>query len=271
MRPGQNLLFMNTLFSRRIFIQGMSLTSLVHAVPAWAQNSSNWNKAAFSAKGFTEVMRLLGAANGVVTDTAAIQIAEPDTTEGVKIRLDITTRLAQVDQVAVLVEKNPSTLTAVFNLPAGTEPNLLTHIKVAETSLVMVAMRSEGKWWAARRSFTSIGGGCGGAGEGTLQSGPTLIRPVMREGKTLVRSRITHPMISQLARDAVGKPVPPWFIQTLRASHQGRTVLDAQFSTAIARDASLNFVFHGAKTGDRVQISWVDNKAESRIDEGVVI
>lgn len=262
---------MNTSFSRRIFIHGLSLAPFIYAVPALAQNVSTWNKAAFSAKGFSEVMRLLGATNGVVNDTAAIHIADPDTTEGVKIRLEITSRLPQVDQVAILVEKNPSTLAAIFYLPVGTEPNLLTHIKVSETSVVMVAMRSEGRWWAARRSFTSIGGGCGGAGEGTLQAGPSLIRPLMREGKTLVRSRITHPMISQLARDAAGKPIPPWFIQTLRASHQGRTLLDAHFSTAIARDASLNFIFSGAKSGDRVQISWVDNKGESRSDEGTVI
>lgn len=262
---------MNTFMSRRMFMQGMVLMPAFFTTPLRAQNAASWNKAAFAAKGFSEVMRILGAPNGVVTETSAIQIAEPDTTEGVKIRLDITTRLSQVDQVAILVEKNPTTLTAWFQLPAGTDPNLLTHIKVAETSVVMVAMRSEGKWWAARRTFTSIGGGCGGAGEGTLQAGSTLIRPVMREGRTLIRSRITHPMISQLARDAAGKPIAPWFIQTLRASHQGRTVLDAQFSTAIARDASLNFVFSGAKTGDRVQIAWSDNRGESRSDEGIIV
>jgi sulfur-oxidizing protein SoxY len=267
----QKLCSMNTSSSRRIFIQGVALMPLIDVAPAWAQNVSIWNKPAFAAKGLAEVMRALGAPNGQVADTSAIQIAEPDTTEGAKIRLEVSSRLPQVDQIAILVEKNPATLTALFNLPVGTDSNLLTHIKVSETSTVMVALRSEGKWWAARRIFTSIGGGCGGAGEGTLQAGPTLIRPVMREGKTLVRSRISHPMISQLARDATGKPMPPWFIQTLRASHQGRTILDAQFSTAIARDASLNFSFTGAKTGERIQIQWSDNKGESRTDEGVVI
>jgi sulfur-oxidizing protein SoxY len=264
------MLLMNTSFARRIFIQGMTLAPVLYAGPASAQNVALWNKAAFSAKSFAEVMRLLGAPNGMPAETSAIQIAEPDTTEGIKIRLEISSRLTQVDQVAILVEKNPATLAAIFNLPSGTEANLLTHIKVSETSLVMVAMRSEGKWWAARRVFTSTGGGCGGAGEGNLHTGPTLIRPVMREGKTLVRTRITHPMVSQMARDPTGRPIPPWFIQTLRASHLGRTVLEAQFSTAIARDPSLNFVFQGAKPGERLQISWVDNKGEARSDEGVI-
>ncbi|MFN7353441.1 MAG: hypothetical protein ACK5SR_09295, partial [Burkholderiales bacterium] len=96
---------MNTFMSRRMFMQGMVLMPAFCTTPLRAQNVAGWNRAAFSAKGFTDVLRLLGAPNGVVTETSAIQIAEPDTTEGVKIRLDITTRLSQVDQVAILVEK----------------------------------------------------------------------------------------------------------------------------------------------------------------------
>lgn len=259
--------------SRRTFIQTLAALSLSPLGPVHAQVRPvypTWPRAAFAARGFSETLRALGVTN-TPPETPLITIAEPDTTEGVKIRLEIATRLPQVDQCMVMVEKNPATLTAIFNFPAGTDAQLLAHIKVAETSPVMVLMRSEGQWFAARKVFTSIGGGCGGAGEGTIQTGPTVIRALARDGKTTVRTRLTHPMISQLARDAAGRPIPPWFIQYWRATHQGRVVLDAQLSTAIARDASMNFGFQGGKTGERVQITWLDNKGEARADEATIV
>jgi sulfur-oxidizing protein SoxZ len=71
-------------------------------------------------------------------------------------------------------------------------------------------------------------------------------------------------------KDAQGKTVPAWFIQTITASHEGRTVLSAQWGTAIAKNPFLAFKFKGGAKGEKVQISWIDNRGETRTDEAVI-
>ena len=66
-----------------------------------------------------------------------------------------------------------------------------------------------------------------------------------------------------------GKTIPAWFIQTVTATHNGKTVLNAQWGPAIAKNPFLSFKFKGGAKGDKVQITWVDNKGEKRTDEAV--
>jgi sulfur-oxidizing protein SoxZ len=60
--------------------------------------------------------------------------------------------------------------------------------------------------------------------------------------------------------------VPAWFIKTLNVKAQGKDVLNAEFGTAVSKDPFLNFKYKGAK-GDKVVVSWVDSKGETRTDE----
>jgi sulfur-oxidizing protein SoxZ len=44
-------------------------------------------------------------------------------------------------------------------------------------------------------------------------------------------------------------------------------VLDAQFGQSISKNPYLMFSFKGCSAGEKVKISWVDNKGDSRSDE----
>ena len=43
----------------------------------------------------------------------------------------------------------------------------------------------------------------------------------------------------------------------------GKTVLSAQWGSAISKNPFLSFKFSGAKSGDSIKVSWVDNKGNS--------
>jgi sulfur-oxidizing protein SoxZ len=64
--------------------------------------------------------------------------------------------------------------------------------------------------------------------------------------------------------------VPPHFIQNVSVTHNGKTVLSAQWGTSISKNPFLHFRFKGGKPGEKVTITWVDNKGETRTDEAAI-
>ena len=99
---------------------------------------------------------------------------------------------------------------------------------------------------------------------------PMRIRAVAREGMVNVKVLMSHEMESGQRKDASGKLVPPHFIQNVSATHQGKTVLRAQWGPAVSKNPFLEFNFKGGKKGDRIVIVWEDNKGEKRTDEATV-
>jgi sulfur-oxidizing protein SoxZ len=89
-------------------------------------------------------------------------------------------------------------------------------------------------------------------------------------GVTEVKVLMNHEMETGQRKDAQGKLVPAWFIQNVSAVHNGRTVLSAQWGPAVAKNPFLSFKFKGANKGDKVQVTWVDNKGDKRTDEATI-
>lgn len=84
-----------------------------------------------------------------------------------------------------------------------------------------------------------------------------------------VKVLFSHEMETGQRKDASGKIIPAHFIQSVTANYQGRPVLNAQWGPAVSKNPFLNFKFKGNK-GDKVQITWVDNKGDTRTDEAVI-
>ena len=85
-----------------------------------------------------------------------------------------------------------------------------------------------------------------------------------------VRVLMAHEMETGQRRDAAGKMVPAWFIQSVTATCNGKTVLSAQWGPAVSKNPFLSFRFSGAKAGDKVIVTWTDNKGDKRTDEAVI-
>jgi sulfur-oxidizing protein SoxZ len=78
------------------------------------------------------------------------------------------------------------------------------------------------------------------------------------------------PAASGPSKDAAGKAIPAHFIQSLTVEVGGKKVVDGQIGTSVSRNPVFGFKVKGAKAGDKVVVSWVDNKGDKRTDEAVV-
>jgi len=99
---------------------------------------------------------------------------------------------------------------------------------------------------------------------------PMRIRAVARDGVVNVKVLMAHEMETGQRKDASGKLVPPHFIQNVRATYQGKVVLSAQWGPAVAKNPFLEFTFKGGRKGDKIVVTWEDNKGESRTDESTI-
>ena len=99
---------------------------------------------------------------------------------------------------------------------------------------------------------------------------PMKIRATVAGDATEVKVLMNHEMGTGQRKDAQGKTVPAWFIQNVTATWNGRTVLSAQWGPAISKNPFLSFKFKGGAKGDKVQVTWVDNKGETRTDEATI-
>jgi sulfur-oxidizing protein SoxZ len=100
---------------------------------------------------------------------------------------------------------------------------------------------------------------------------PMRIRAQVTGDRAIVRVLMSHEMETGQRKDSTGKTIPAWFIQEVTATHNGKTVLSAQWGTSVSKNPFLQFTLKGAKGGDRVVVSWLDNRGEGRIDEATLI
>ena len=99
---------------------------------------------------------------------------------------------------------------------------------------------------------------------------PMRIRAQVAGDKATVRVLMAHEMESGQRKDTAGKTIPAWHIQDVTAQHNGKTVLTAQWGPAVSKNPFLQFTVQGAKAGDKITVSWVDNKGDKRSDEATV-
>ena len=94
-------------------------------------------------------------------------------------------------------------------------------------------------------------------------AGTIKARAQVEGGTTVVKALISHPMETGQRKDKkTGKLIPAHFIQELNVDHNGKNVLNAAWGPAISKNPYLFFKFKGAKAGDKIKISWVDNMGE---------
>ena len=99
---------------------------------------------------------------------------------------------------------------------------------------------------------------------------PMKIRATTVGDSTEVKVLMSHEMETGQRRDAQGKTIPAWFIQNVLVTWNGKMVLAAQWGTAVAKNPFLSFKFKGGAKGDRINVTWIDNRAEKRSDEATI-
>jgi len=101
-------------------------------------------------------------------------------------------------------------------------------------------------------------------------AGPMKIRATAQGGVADIRVLMSHPMETGQRKDNAGNLVPLHFIQNLTVKLNDKIVIEGQISQAVSRNPVFSFRVKGGKTGDKVEISWLDNKGETNKTEAAV-
>lgn len=99
---------------------------------------------------------------------------------------------------------------------------------------------------------------------------PMRIRAKVEGDVADVRVLMSHEMETGQRKGSDGQLVPAWFIQDVTAAHNGKTVMTAQWGPAVSKNPYLQFKVKGAKAGDKITVTWKDNKGETRTDEAAI-
>ena len=101
-------------------------------------------------------------------------------------------------------------------------------------------------------------------------AGPMKMRASLGQGFTDVRVLMTHPMETGQRKDSEGKIIPLHFIQNVTVKVNGKTVIEGQVSQAVSRNPVFSFRLKGGAKGDKIEVSWLDNKGETNRTEAAV-
>ena len=152
---------------RRTFLQGTIASSMVGAAVSAGLLTPRmvlaaWPESAFKAKSVDDALNsLVGSVNH--SPSGDIKIKAPDIAEnGAVVPITVSTSLAKVESISVLVEKNPSPLAADFKLAANAEGFVSTRVKMGKTSDLIAIVKSGGKLFSAKKTVKVTIGGCGG-------------------------------------------------------------------------------------------------------------
>jgi sulfur-oxidizing protein SoxZ len=91
------------------------------------------------------------------------------------------------------------------------------------------------------------------------------MRATLGSGFTDVRVLMSHPMATE--QQTKGKP---HFIQSITVTVNGKTAVESQISQAVSRNPVFSFRLKGGAKGDKIEVSWLDNKGETNKTETAV-
>ena len=120
-----------------------------------------WNKDAFGSDNQANAMKaLLGAEP---TASADVTLKAPSIAEnGAVVPVTVKTTAANVESISLFVEGNPTPLVAEFSVPAGTNAEVSTRIRMGKTSNITAVVKADGQLLSASQETKVTIGGCGG-------------------------------------------------------------------------------------------------------------
>ena len=97
------------------------------------------------------------------------------------------------------------------------------------------------------------------------------MRALLKGDTVEIKVLMSHPMETGRRKNELDETVPAHFIQLVTITLNGNPVLEAQWGTGISKNPYLTFQVKGAKVGDKVVVTWHDNKGLSSSHEGEVL
>src|SRR6202040_3960116 len=143
--------------TRRLVLRGAGSVALaglsIIALPpltAFAAANDKYPEDAFRQKDGKEAIKLLYGRTAEPSDK--IKLDAPEIAEnGAVVPISVSTSLADVTTIALVVPENPNVLAAYYKIPQGTMPNVANRLKMAKTSNVIMIVESGRKLFSATK------------------------------------------------------------------------------------------------------------------------
>ena len=146
---------------KRLILKGGVALAALAALPRTLL-AAMWPEEAFAATEADAAMStLFGTNQAAASDQITLKV--PEIAEnGAVVPVTISTTLADVESISIVVKNNPRPLVASFEIPAGTLPNVSSRIKMGETSDVTAVVKTADGLYSTSRQVKVTIGGCGG-------------------------------------------------------------------------------------------------------------
>ncbi len=154
---------------RRLILQGFGLAGVAGTAlltgamqAAYAADAATWPAKAFAQKSEADALKAFYGEDVTMSDKVSLNVPEI-AANGAVVPVSVDgSALPNVTSIAVLIPKNPFTLTAAYEIPAGTIPSVSCRVKMAKTANVIAVVKSGGKLYGASKQVKVTLGGCGG-------------------------------------------------------------------------------------------------------------
>ncbi len=154
--------------TRRLILKGAAVLALLGLAgirfgltPVFAAADDKYPEDAFRQKSSEDAIKALYGKTAETSDK--VQLDAPEIAEnGAVVPISVSSTLADVTSISILVAENPNALAASYKIPPGTIPNVANRLKMAKTSNVIAIVEAGGKLYSATKEVKVTVGGCGG-------------------------------------------------------------------------------------------------------------
>jgi sulfur-oxidizing protein SoxY len=154
--------------TRRLILKCAAAVALVglgnipfNLLPAFAAANDKYPEDAFKQKSDAEAIKALYGKTAELSDK--VKLDAPEIAEnGAVVPISISSSLADVTSMSILVSENPNALAASYKIPAGTVPSVANRLKMAKTTNVIAIVEAGGKLYSTTKEVKVTVGGCGG-------------------------------------------------------------------------------------------------------------
>ena len=141
--------------------QFASLAGLLAGAGYCSLAQAAYNKAAFDSKSVNDAVKFQGG--GGIAESKDVLLNAPDYAEnGSAVAVAVSTALSGVRKILILIEKNPASFAASFEVSEWIEANFSTRVKMSQTSDVYaVAIMADGRALFSKKEVKVTIGSCG--------------------------------------------------------------------------------------------------------------
>ncbi len=146
--------------TRRHALKVGSIGAIIGTITGFTKTVfAEWPAAAFDTTAYDD--SFAAVTNGVEPKEGGITIEAPEiASNGATVPITVSTTMAGVKSISVLVDKNPRPYIATFFINENIEATIATRVKMRETSNIVAIVETASGKFIAKQSVKVTAGGC---------------------------------------------------------------------------------------------------------------